>query len=576
MDRHHHSNNNDKNIILTSSQNSFSSTVTPTVMKVMKRIQWTSSKDALSLVISILKSKPLIGANKKYSTSSHIIEFVSNIIVQAVIESLYDDGTVGRSGLKCNVRYVTIEGPSLAKSELFLGVLLDLPDTPQLIPLEHTIEKKNQSTRDIRDAAAAADDDELIISVALFDISLDLPSVAMNKNTQTEGVKYMFSQTEDIITYDFHLIEKFVQYLKKMKIGLVCSQKTIHSHIKQLLEKNGISVITRLSRIHINAVQQVSGCLVISDFNIWNLLNGKVSSTLDDQRSELNENFIFKLGMLYKPVLRTILSENFVVLKHPPTRQLMQKFASNFLNNNKFHNDSKITNDKRLFDSNRWVDIVCERRKVVSTLIVCGEDLHTMKESKQVIEGAVLALTNCFTTPYILKGAGYWEVYAINEVKFKLRSLRELFRSSHKTTQQQQQQQASAVPASVSRACDFENDHGHRLFRRGVELFIECFETTSKIRCGLSQWKRVQATTMAKTTAIGARVGPHPINNGHIDHHISISEPFHQEGTFDTDSFTTQFATTYKGHVDSYAASISALESAVETANCMIRIQHTV
>jgi hypothetical protein len=164
------------------------------------------------------------------------------------------------------------------------------------------------------------------------------------------------------------------------------------------------------------------------------------------------------------------------------------------------------------------------RRAGVATLVLAAPDRHVAAEVRAILEGAIITLTATLEEPAVLRGAGRWEVAAVAQVRRRAAALEQSVGVCALLD-------AGAI--EIVRATD-----DARSFRRGLEVFAECLEETARSRCGNKAWIRATEDALS-------------------------SQP------------QSSLPKLFKGPVESLPACVNALETAVDSATCLLRLHGT-
>ncbi|XP_072031107.1 molecular chaperone MKKS-like [Amphiura filiformis] len=99
------------------------------------------------------------------------------------------------------------------------------------------------------------------IRVALYDISM----AGDSQNFVDVDYEFMSDvSAEDVVVSE---MMRMAERLVADEVGLVACQKVIHPTVKKFFKESGVWTLDRLSRMHIDAVHKVTGAQIISTFN---------------------------------------------------------------------------------------------------------------------------------------------------------------------------------------------------------------------------------------------------------------------------------------------------------------------
>ncbi|XP_071784541.1 molecular chaperone MKKS-like [Asterias amurensis] len=185
----------------------------------------------LSLVRTVISTKPACGLSVRDTN------IIANLTLQAFLNGL--PSPTEQSLRIPAVRYILVEGQTPAESSIVEGVLIECPE----IPTYATKERDNLRRHSI--------------SVALYNTSLSgdeegIPDIAMETK---EGVHLEDASLNQLLVLGRHLVQQ--------KIGLLACQKVVHPQLKRFLRSHGVLTIDRLSLLHIDAVQTITGARVL-------------------------------------------------------------------------------------------------------------------------------------------------------------------------------------------------------------------------------------------------------------------------------------------------------------------------
>ena len=199
-------------------------------------VDFSNMDTMLCIVRSIIGSKPL--CNLRAADLEHLSTLVLEAFLKSVPSVESSDDTMTLSCVEC----VTIEGVSPRNSWINDGVLLDSAKFLTHPSDEHiTMGRIKSGTHHGH------------IRVALYDISMS------GDSDNFADVNY---ETSPGITADTVILSQMLTTADKLvsdEVGLVACQKVIHPTVKKYLKAKGVLTVDRLSRLHIDAVQKVTG-----------------------------------------------------------------------------------------------------------------------------------------------------------------------------------------------------------------------------------------------------------------------------------------------------------------------------
>ncbi|XP_022094592.1 McKusick-Kaufman/Bardet-Biedl syndromes putative chaperonin-like [Acanthaster planci] len=186
----------------------------------------------LSLVRSVICTKPTCGLFPRET------DLICNLSLQAFLQGLWPSGPTLSIP---TVRYILIEGKTPMNSCIMEGVLLESPQIPLYA-------RRPFTPPELVDGS---------IRVAVFNTSLagggeGFPDIHLEAR---QGV------TVDAATRDCLLA--LGSCLVQQRVGLLACQKVIHPCLKHFLRSHGVLTIDRLSLVHIDTVQMVTGAQLL-------------------------------------------------------------------------------------------------------------------------------------------------------------------------------------------------------------------------------------------------------------------------------------------------------------------------
>ena len=196
----------------------------------------------INIVRTVVDSKPL--CNLTVSERDH----VCSLVLQAFLKTLPVDSPNNNSPNTIpltHIELLSVEGFPTLDSRVIEGVLLERTKFMTVTCEKNAIPQVHSGLREGQ------------IRVALYDISMAGDSqdfVDVNYELLSD------ISIEDIIVAEMTKIaEKFVAD----DVGIVACQKVIHPSLKKFLNERGVWTLDRLSRIHIDAVQKITGMLFL-------------------------------------------------------------------------------------------------------------------------------------------------------------------------------------------------------------------------------------------------------------------------------------------------------------------------
>ena len=239
------------------------------------------------------------------------------------------------------------------------------------------------------------------VKVAVFDSSLEmmsLPGVAVTLELSDRGAT-------DCITAkraEMEALQKISDLLVGAGVQLVCSQKRIHPHLQRLLADCGVVCLPRLSVRYIRSVLTLSGAkllgaIAVSLLDLSDPVAGIDQASLGYLESLRVEYSSGGAGGGGRPVL---------VAQATPSPPVTDEDAQANLVRHMGH---------------ALAAGVCARRSALSTLVLCGRTDQQCRELRLVCEQVVKELTLLLqgddVRPRVLPGAGCWQMYVAEVVR---------------------------------------------------------------------------------------------------------------------------------------------------------------
>jgi len=413
---------------------------------VLHPLKWSDPDDAIALVLSMLKSKPLIARR----CCSVTLRLLATSTLQAFLGSLHSEG---KTRLQANVRVLSVAALPFQASEALKGqLLLDLPLT---LTVPRAGDRSVNTSINDKESFSGGDGVEQALTLALFDVSL----VPFDPDGAVPGLRiYRAGDDGD----DERAMSALLSALLHLRVGVVVSQKLVHPWLHRQLEAAGVWVIPRVAARHMSFIQRLSGASPHPD--PWAFV-GNAGDDADEGVSGARLPFS-SLGAVHPPKIRYIGGRQYVVLRAPRAElvgALSQRLSAH----------STLTN-ATTFERN-----VLSRRSSVATLLVCGPDRNVVSEVSIIVEGALVCLERALAEPWLLRGGGVWEAAAAAELRRNL--------------------DVEKARGGL-RVDDGKERTSSRTVRRGIQVFIECLEATAFRRCGPTVWSQAKAAASAATS----------------------------------------------------------------------------
>lgn len=276
--------------------------------------------------------------------------------------------------------------------------IMALEDTLVMdIPIPMTLTKSNREQ--CHTSSSSGQYVDLIVSI--FENSVELssfPSFSFEVlNTTVPAMKKGSSLTSSVKSLEFLFLERLASILKRSKVTLVACQRRIHPYLIQILRRDGIICLPRLSVRYCGALQRLSGARQLVSFP----LSHEVASVIESS----------SLGYLASIECRTVFGRKYVVASNAPTHvpELSREL---------FH-DHQYAFLSRTFDE-RCAEAIQLRQSANSTLIVTAPSEILCSELQSACEDIVRTLVSLLTNPYLLPGSGVWQMRTAADLKRNL------------------------------------------------------------------------------------------------------------------------------------------------------------
>ena len=266
-------------------------------------------------------------------------------------------------------------------------VVMDIP-----IPMTLTKSKREQC----HSSSSSGQYVDLIVSI--FENSLELssfPSYSFEVlNTTVPAMKKESSLTSSVKSLEFLFLERLASILKRSKVTLVACQRRIHPYLIQILRRDGIICLPRLSVRYCGALQRLSGARQLVSFP----LSHEVASLIEPS----------SLGYLASIECRTLFGRKYVVASNAPIHAAE-------VSRELFH-DHQYSVLSRTFDE-RYTEAIQLRQSATSTLILTAPSEILCGELQSACEDIVRTLVSLLTSPYLLPGSGVWQMSTAADLK---------------------------------------------------------------------------------------------------------------------------------------------------------------
>ncbi|XP_071501917.1 molecular chaperone MKKS-like [Diadema antillarum] len=228
-----------------------------------------ASMDAmLSLVRPVIGSKPGCGMDTGQVT------FISSLVMQAFVSSIPSPNSQQVLTLP-QVQIVGVESWPISGSHFVQGVLMAAPDIP-------TSFKRDLGTPGVHTGPEGGG-----IRVALYDISL------AGDSEEFIDVRYELSPGLHAEDATLAAMKDLVDHLVAHGVGLVACQRVIHPSVKGYLRARGVQALDRLSLLHIREVQR------ITDAEILSSLDTNVPASSLGHLTDIRHHVMFKKSYLH-------------------------------------------------------------------------------------------------------------------------------------------------------------------------------------------------------------------------------------------------------------------------------------
>jgi hypothetical protein len=324
------------------------------------KFHWSDHSTVLSLILSLLN-----GVTSSCSLTTLDQNHISSCLLEAFITSLVEI----KDKFVPNVLFYAVPSVSPSCMTHYSGtVILDIP-IPPLFP-----------TTPLRE-----------IFVAVFESSIE---IIANENLKIELQMSTAAPSDDAAPIasakqaEYQMLRSMCEIIVNSKVQLLCCQKRIHPYLQQLLRRRGVVCLPRLSILHINKILAISGATQLGAF----------STSIEVSESRMEVLQLSSLGYIDSLTVDLISGKKVFVFRSSPLDDLPPDAPlHNFL----------------------YVDKICSRRCLMSTVTVCGWQENQIKEIQQTSETILRSLTQLIQAgdnPMVLPGGGCWLQYLINYV----------------------------------------------------------------------------------------------------------------------------------------------------------------
>jgi TCP-1/cpn60 chaperonin family len=266
-------------------------------------------------------------------------------------------------------------------------LVLDIP-----IPMTLTKSKREQCY------ASTSSGQYVDLIVSIFENSLELSSFPSYSfeilNATIPATKKESSLTSSVKSLEFLFLERLASIFKRSKVTLVACQRRIHPYLIQILRRDGIICLPRLSVRYCGALQRLSGARQLVSFP----LSHEVASFIEPS----------SLGYLASMECRTVFGRKYVVASNAPIHaaEVCREL---------FH-DHQYAVLSRTFDE-RHAEAIQLRQSATSTLILTAPSEILCSELQSACEDIVRTLVSLLTSPYLLPGSGVWQMRTAADLK---------------------------------------------------------------------------------------------------------------------------------------------------------------
>jgi TCP-1/cpn60 chaperonin family len=407
-------------------------------------------------------------------------------------------------------------------------LVMDIP-----IPLSMTKSKREQCY------ASSSSGQYVDLIVSIFENSLELSSFPRYSfeilNTTVPAVKES-SLTSSVKSSEFLFLERLASILKRSKVTLVACQRRIHPYLVQILRRDGIICLPRLSVRYCGALQRLSGARQLVSFP----LTHEVASLIEPS----------SLGYLASIECRTVFGRKYVVASNAPIHAAE-------VSRELFHDRQHAVLSRTFHE--RCAEAIQLRQLATSTLILTAPSETLCIELQSACEDIVRTLVSLLTSPYLLPGSGVWQMRTAADLKRNF-----LKKCLDSQSDNPCNHLALGSPVDVLKAST---------------LFVNCLHDCGRIVSGRS------GMCVEGCDAVGAL----KFDNSHgvdscVDNHRKYQEEAHSADSFNKGDYNTigssLIAGAEQGHpwngtsftVEALAPNRYAVQLAVEAATCILDI----
>lgn len=331
----------------------------------------------------------IIGVIKTSLTSRHILQLTPQQSKKVSVSLLTTFlSSVDRDNLTSSIIFRHAVGLPIERIVALEDTLvMDIP-----IPMTLTKSRREQLY------ASSSSGQYVDLIVSIFENSLELSSFPSYSfeilNTTVPATKKESSLTSSIKSLEFLFLERLASILKRSKVTLVACQRRIHPYLVQILRRDEIVCLPRLSVRYCGALQRLSGARQLVSFP----LSHEVASFIEPS----------SLGYLASIECRTLFGRKYVVASNAPIHAAEVS--------RELFNDHQYAVLSRTFDE-RCAEAIQLRQSATSTLILTAPSEILCSELQSACEDIVRTLVSLLTNPYLLPGSGVWQMRTAADLK---------------------------------------------------------------------------------------------------------------------------------------------------------------
>ena len=201
---------------------------------------------------------------------------------------------------------------------------------------------------------------------------------------------------------EYLFLEKLACILKRSKVTLVACQRRIHPYLVQILRRDGIICLPRLSIRYCGALQRLSGARQLVSFPLSHEMAPYIEAS--------------SLGYLASIGCRTLFGKKYVVASNVSNHAAAELHE-------KLHKGHQYAILSASFNT-RCAEAINFRQSATSTLIITAPSELLCSELQLACEDIIKILITLLSSPYVLQGSGTWQMTLADELRHKFSRIR--------------------------------------------------------------------------------------------------------------------------------------------------------